>query len=111
MFETYMDIIFDVLFFIDALLTFFVAIITEDYKIIDNKKDIAIIYIKGWFFVDILSCIPIGALGKALLSAKAAQSITLIKLIKLLRLTKIIKEKQKIFKYMEIYLKIDHIAF
>ena len=62
-----MGYIFDVLFLIDALLTFFAAVLTEDYNIIDDKKEIACMYIKGWFFVDILSCIPYGAVGKPIL--------------------------------------------
>ena len=58
-----LDKIFDVLFFFDAIVTFKVAVFNDDYNIIDNRKDIAIIYLKGWFTLDILSCIPFGILG------------------------------------------------
>jgi hypothetical protein len=45
-------------------------VITEDYNIIDDRKEIAINYLKGWFTLDILSCIPYGEIGAALLSEK-----------------------------------------
>jgi hypothetical protein len=63
-----LDKIFDVLFFFDAIVTFKVAVLNEDYDIIDNRKDIANNYLKGWFTLDILSCIPYGILGEAVLS-------------------------------------------
>ena len=65
-----LDKIFDVFFFIDVILTFYSAVITEDYNIIDDRKEIAINYLKGWFTLDILSCIPYGEIGAALLSEK-----------------------------------------
>ena len=69
-FETWMDNIFDVLFFIDIILTFKAAILTDDYLLIDDKKQIASIYLKGWFTVDVLSCIPYGNIGKIFLTTK-----------------------------------------
>ena len=69
-FESMMDKIFDVLFLIDIILTFKAAILTDDYLLIDDKKIIASIYLKGWFTVDVLSCIPYGNIGKIFLTTK-----------------------------------------
>ena len=66
-FESYMDYIFDVLFFMDAMITFFAAVLTDDYEIIDDRKEIAKKYLKGWFFIDIVSCIPFGTVSKAIM--------------------------------------------
>ena len=68
-FEHVMDKIFDVLFFFDIMLTFRAAIVTENFQIIDDKKIIAKIYLEGWFTTDVLSCLPYGAMGKALLNS------------------------------------------
>jgi hypothetical protein len=72
-FEKLMDKIFDVLFFIDIVLTFKAAFVTDDYEIIDDKKDIANNYLKGWFTADVLSCIPYGELGKLVFSNNASE--------------------------------------
>ena len=106
-FENVMDIIFDIIFLIDVILTFRVAFITEDYNVIDDKKIIANIYLNGWFTIDLVSCIPFGSIGKIFLTKKESTKIQLIKLIKLLRISKFVKEKKKIFKYMDIYIGIE----
>jgi hypothetical protein len=49
-------------------MTFHVAFITDTYIILDDKKDIAKVYLNTWFFVDFLSCIPYGAIGDILFS-------------------------------------------
>ena len=65
-----LDKILDVLFFIDVIVTFYAAVLNDEYDIMDNRKDISINYLKGWFTLDILSCIPYGIIGEALLSKK-----------------------------------------
>jgi hypothetical protein len=40
-------------------LAFFSAFEDFDLKINDNLKDIAINYLKGWFFIDFISIFPI----------------------------------------------------
>ena len=81
------------LFFLDIIVTFHSAIITDDHNVIDDKKLIAHAYLRGWFVTDVLSCIPYGDLGSMILSKKASTKIQVIKLIKLLRISKIVKEK------------------
>lgn len=64
-----MDKVFDILFFLDIVLTFQAAIVTDDYMVIDDKKTIAIAYLKGWFTIDVLSCLPYGTLGSLMLNS------------------------------------------
>lgn len=40
------------------VLLFFTAYINEDLDIIDTKKEIAKEYLRGWFFIDLISVIP-----------------------------------------------------
>jgi hyperpolarization activated cyclic nucleotide-gated potassium channel 1 len=51
--------ILDFLFLIDIIVAFFSAFEDFDLKINDNLKDIAINYLKGWFFIDFISIFPI----------------------------------------------------
>ena len=109
--EHHIDTLFDVLFFTEAVITFFTAVVTDEWNIIDDRKQIAEHYLTRWFIVDILSCIPYGTLGKAVLSEQDVLKIQYIKLIKLFRISKIVKEQHKIFKYLESYLGIEENAY
>ena len=71
--------------------------LTEQHHILDDRKEIAEHYMKGWFTLDILSCIPYGALGEALLSEAEMENLVLIKLVKLLRIVKLSKDQTQIF--------------
>lgn len=81
---------------------------TDDHKILHDRKEIALHYLKGWFALDLLSCVPYGALGEALLSEAAMENLALVKLVKLLRILKLVKEQRKLFHYMHYYLKIHN---
>lgn len=48
------DNVVDFIFIFDMFLTFFCAYANDDNKMITNPKMIAINYIRGWFFVDLL---------------------------------------------------------
>ena len=82
--------------------------LTEQHDIKDDRKEIAENYMKGWFTLDILSCIPYGALGEALLSKAQMEKLVLIKLVKLLRIVKLSKDQTKMFYYMHKYMKISN---
>ena len=116
-FQSYFELFMDALFFIDVLLTFNTAILDDtNWTIQDNRKIIAISYLKSWFVVDILSCFPFGLLnhgGSSSMSSEDASHIQtlakaykFIKLIKLTRIMKIMKDKNRFFYYMDEYLKI-----
>ena len=53
------------LFFLDIFVTFFTSITDKEtnVEIFDHKK-IAINYLKGWFFIDIISCVPFDLLAE-----------------------------------------------
>mmetsp|Transcript_34187 Transcript_34187/g.6166 ORF Transcript_34187/g.6166 Transcript_34187/m.6166 type:complete len:108 (+) Transcript_34187:406-729(+) len=52
------EIMIDVLFLTDVVLTFFSAYYDDSGNIITDRKKIAINYFKTWFFIDIVACIP-----------------------------------------------------
>jgi hypothetical protein len=49
----------DFLFFVDIICNFFIAFYNKDDNLITEKKRIACNYLKGWFFIDTLSILPI----------------------------------------------------
>ena len=50
--------IVDFIFFIDILITFNSAQYDFEFNIIEERKEIAKIYLQSWFFIDLLSIIP-----------------------------------------------------
>ena len=53
--DTVIDTIVDVLFALDILVNFFSAIEDSEGKAVGDCKVIAVTYIKGWFFLDLLA--------------------------------------------------------
>lgn len=52
----------DFIFFIDMILIFNQAYYDEDFKMIQHRGIIAITYIKGWFFIDLMAILPISVI-------------------------------------------------
>lgn len=49
----------DICFFIDIIIIFNTAYFDDDYQIVENRKSISCAYLKGWFFIDSVSILPI----------------------------------------------------
>lgn len=56
---TAVDVITDVLFWIDLLINMFSGYYDEEGKLIMQRKIVIMRYLKSWFFWDLLSCIPL----------------------------------------------------
>jgi len=57
-----LDIIIDALFSVDVMFNFFTAYEDENGELVVNRIKIAKTYMKSWFFVDLISSIPITAI-------------------------------------------------
>lgn len=56
---TILEAITDLSFLIDIILTFFTEVYVESkFLTVRNHKEIALIYLKGWFALDLISIIP-----------------------------------------------------
>lgn len=65
----------DFSFFVDMVLTFFTVDYDEKYyRTITNHKEIAMNYIKGWFFLDLFSILPLDSVF-ASMGSKVNQNI------------------------------------
>ena len=53
------DYIMDGLFMIDIVVNFITVLENDVGELITDRKKIAIAYLKGWFWIDFISCAPI----------------------------------------------------
>ena len=110
MFLKLMDIILDIMFFIDMILSFFGAYFDKHKELVTNRKvisfhnisqKIVINYLKGWFFIDLISVLPLnyildsGTAGGLARLARLPRLYKLLRLMKLVRMLKVLKEKNK----------------
>lgn len=87
----------DFFFVLDIIVMFNSAIQDEYFNIIDDRKDIAIDYLKCWFFIDVVAIIPLDLLittndlNSLIRITRAGKLYKLIKITRLVRLLKVIK--------------------
>eukprot|EP00753_Platysulcus_tardus_P007525 PLAT15255.1.p1 GENE.PLAT15255.1~~PLAT15255.1.p1 ORF type:complete len:1169 (+),score=526.22 PLAT15255.1:143-3649(+) len=100
--ESYADFVLDWMinayFAIDIVLNFFTAIKT-DGEYITNKRAIGIAYVRGWFFIDLVSTVPLEAFwdvtGAALQLNRLVRLVRLFKLLRVLRMVRIFKRLEE----------------
>lgn len=110
----------DASFALDMLLTFITSYWDEDYsEEVTQYKQLAMAYIKGWFFVDLISVLPIELLFQNIIDSNMGQMniiarfprITklykLVKLQRLSKLTRICTKKRRVPKVIEAQLRLD----
>lgn len=89
---TVCDFLLDGLFLTDVLLTFITVQVQEDGQRINDRKVIACSYLKSWFWIDLLACIPFSLLDyfSSELPIKRGYN-TLLRLLRLPRLYKLFR--------------------
>ena len=108
------EYIIDIMFGVDLVLNFNVAVSTADdiSHLIIDRKDIAWIYVKGWFTIDLLSVLPFDYMFlviygsetdnlQALGLLKGLRLPRLIRLVKLLRLFKVLRINPELKRWMQ----------
>lgn len=68
-----LNAIIDFLFLIDIIVVFRTSIIGDNGEIVTDQKTIAIKYLKGSFWIDILSTIPLDSMAGIFLEPELAQ--------------------------------------
>jgi hypothetical protein len=99
------NLVVDLLFTTDIIVVFNTAIYDEDYKIMDDRKNIAINYFQGWFTIDVGAVIPfelifgsIGTYNGLIKIARIGRLYKLLKLTKMMRVFKFLKENNAVIK-------------
>ena len=93
----------DICFLLDIIIIFNSAYYDEDFKIVDSRKTISCVYLKGWFFIDIVSILPIEMVLKAdavkynemIRIARIGRIYKVVKLFRLVRIVKFAKSKNR----------------
>ena len=107
-----LDYIIDFLFGIDIFVIFNSAYYNDDSEIVDDRKQIACSYLKGWFIIDLLAIIPFDQVINAndynqlARVARVGRLYKLVKLTRLFRMLKVVKQKSKLLAYLNEFLKI-----
>lgn len=103
----------DFSFFADIIMCFFCAFEDENEELVHDRWLIAKGYMKSWFFIDIVSILPIsefmdtGDYASLARIARLPKLYRLIRMFKLIRLLKVIKERNTISKYLNEVLKLS----
>jgi len=102
--ETFLGFIIDSLFALDMFLCFNTACYDDEDDLVEKRKQIAILYLKSWFIIDLVAIIPFDILltSNDLHSmariARIGRLYKLAKLFKLFRVFKLLKERSKLMK-------------
>jgi len=101
------ELLLDLLFIIDLFINFMSALEISDEEVDVRFKSIAVSYMKGWFFLDIIACIPFqlielmlpeeqasGGYNKLLRLARLPRLYRLLRILRLFKMTKIFKKSQ-----------------
>jgi hypothetical protein len=86
------ELIIDILFGLDIVINFFSAYYDEDNNVVTCRRTIIKEYLKSWFIVDFVPCVPLSYLIEASgASAQAAGYNDLLRLLRIPRIYKLIK--------------------
>lgn len=88
--ETWVELFIDVVFCLDVFLNFFTAYYEAEGILQTNPRAIARRYLRSWFFLDLVSSIPISGFSSAL-SPTLARFFLALKFVKLLRLVRLMR--------------------
>jgi hypothetical protein len=89
------DIMVDLVFFLDIILNFFTAYFDFEDTLVKDRRVIARSYLKSWFFIDVVSILPISLILQA--GRDYASLARLARLPRLYRLMKMAKYKKTLF--------------
>ncbi|CAH8526255.1 unnamed protein product [Schistosoma turkestanicum] len=98
------DIIVELLFIIDIILNFWTTYVSKSGQVVYHLKAIAINYLRGWFFLDLLAAIPfdvILAVNNPEIQGTIGEMGNWIHLLKLARLLRLARLFQKIERYSQ----------
>eukprot|EP00899_Mesostigma_viride_P003418 jgi/Mesvir1/13077/Mv06063-RA.1 len=83
--------IIDIFFLMDIIVNFFLAYYSEKHHVwITSHKRIACRYLRGWFLVDLISCMPVEALALVFQSDKISHFL-LMRAVRLLKMSKLLR--------------------
>eukprot|EP01052_Picozoa_sp_SAG31_P021052 SAG31_NODE_1609_length_7753_cov_12.390253_6_plen_172_part_00 len=101
----FVDNIVDIFFIVDLVLNFRLAYRDDLGRMVVEPSEISKHYLRGWFFIDFLSCIPIQYILYAVEgeagTAGAARSLKALRLVRITKMLRIARLKKLLAKYQE----------
>ena len=95
------------------IVIFNTAFYTDNFDMVDSRRDIASNYLRGWFAVDLLAIVPFDYIlamsnfdVKMVRVVRVGRLYKLVKLTRLLRILKLVKDKNKLMKYLNDLLRV-----
>ncbi|XP_077257344.1 eag-like K[+] channel isoform X2 [Temnothorax americanus] len=101
------DVVVEVLFIIDIVLNFRTTYVSRKGEVVSNSRSIAVNYVKGWFFVDLVAALPFDFLYASDVYSgedSAHSNIHLVKLTRLLRLARLLQKMDRYSQYSAVIL-------
>ncbi|XP_074594624.1 potassium voltage-gated channel protein ether a go-go isoform X2 [Brevipalpus obovatus] len=96
-----LDSIVDVIFFIDIVLNFHTTFVGPNGEVVSDPKIIRMNYLKSWFIIDLLSCLPYDIFNA--FDAGEEQGIgslfSALKVVRLLRLGRVVRKLDRYLEY------------
>ena len=84
------NVIVDIFFFLDIVIIFRTAIVgVEEMELIVDTKQIAVRYLKGTFWIDFLSTVPLDTMMRIFMKKERAMKFKLFALLKLIRVVRL----------------------
>lgn len=89
------EVFVDMYFYFDIVINFRTSYKTPEGELIIDPKMIRDNYIRSWFFIDIVACLPVTYIGMMLSGINSdqstGQSLKVLKIFRLLRLAKMLR--------------------
>ncbi|PBC27890.1 Potassium voltage-gated channel subfamily H member [Apis cerana cerana] len=101
------DVVVEALFITDIVLNFRTTYVSRKGEVVSNSKSIAVNYLKGWFFVDLVAALPFDFLyASDVYSGEESGhgNIHLVKLTRLLRLARLLQKMDRYSQYSAVIL-------
>ncbi|XP_076293386.1 potassium voltage-gated channel seizure isoform X14 [Lasioglossum baleicum] len=92
------DFIVDVTFIVDIIINFRTTFVNSNEEVVSHPAKIAVHYLKGWFFIDLVAAIPFDLF---LVGSNTDETTTLMGLLKTARLLRLVRVARKIDRYSE----------
>ncbi|XP_041939359.1 potassium voltage-gated channel subfamily H member 6 isoform X1 [Alosa sapidissima] len=93
------DVVVDVLFIVDIVINLRTTYVDRIDEVVTQPRRIAVHYLKGWFFIDLVAAIPFDLL--VFRSGSDETTTTLIGLLKTARLLRLVRVARKLDRYSE----------
>ncbi|XP_071794476.1 voltage-gated delayed rectifier potassium channel KCNH1-like isoform X2 [Asterias amurensis] len=93
------DGIVDIVFFIDVILNFHTTFVGPGGEVVSDPKVIRMNYLKSWFIIDLLSCLPYDVINAFQQQDNFSSIFSALKVVRLLRLGRVVRKLDHYIEY------------